>query len=222
MITYLSPQDILLIISKTKNPRDHLLLSFLWETGCRVSETLAVTPADVHPDQNVVVIHHLKSQRRNQNGVPLPVAPVENFRSVLITPDMTDAMAKFIKAVRCPKNATVFKIGRRQADEVVKQAAAAAGFRGKCILLLEHNKPHYVSAHRFRDAIAVAKMNYNADAVGQKLLQQQLGHKRFETTSKYIKLGLEDQRKNDAGFWAQQNGTGPKQGNTGNKNLKEV
>jgi len=193
--TYLTPDDVLLIISKAKSQRDKLLMTMAWETGARISELLGITPADINTEQSTVIIRHLKD--RSKEG---------DYRPVLLTKDLVGSLEAFIRAVRRRRNDRVFPISRRQADLIIKIAAEDAGFGGKCLLLTRHHRLHGVSFHRLRDAIATAKLEFNGDAVGLELMRQQLGHKKIETTMRYLKMGLADQKRNDEGFWGSLNG----------------
>ena len=47
---------------------------------------------------------------------------------------------------------------------------------------------HYVHPHTFRDSLAVDWLTLDDTGDSQKLLQNHLGHKRYETTARYFKL----------------------------------
>ena len=63
------------------------------------------------------------------------------------------------------------------------------------------NKKHYVSPHKFRDAIATHWLHANSNLEAQKALQGMLGHKDFSTTARYFKLGLDDVEKVYGHLW---------------------
>ncbi len=187
-ITYLNPKQCWATINAATNTRDHLLLWFLWEVGPRITEALSVVPDDLVLAEDKVVLRNLKH------------GP-DAYREVLLSEELQQGLAAYIKAKRIHKKERIWPFTRQHAYYILHQAAMAAGLGGKIILLSETHKLHSVSPHRFRDAIFTAKLQYRPDAQGQKLVQQQAGHTRFETTAKYLKLGLADQRKLDEGFY---------------------
>ena len=55
---YLEPEQVhaMLDAARVSGPRDYLIIKTLWETGMRASELLALTPADIEKEREVITI----------------------------------------------------------------------------------------------------------------------------------------------------------------------
>jgi integrase/recombinase XerD len=80
-------------------------------------------------------------------------------------------------------------ITRQQIYNVVREAGARIGLKGKCIMNPETGRTHNVHPHNLRDSLAVHWLQVaGSDVNKQKALQDQLGHVSFATTMRYDKL----------------------------------
>lgn len=59
---YLEPSEVVRLENAAENPRDRLLIHFLFRLGCRVSEALSLTVAGIDFESGRVNIVHLKSR----------------------------------------------------------------------------------------------------------------------------------------------------------------
>ena len=175
MRTYLSPEEVQQIIAVAENLQERLILRLLWATGIRVSELVALTADSIDPHKDVLTIRHLKSQEGRYRQVPVLAAVAAELREYIKTTGI---------------KGRVFPYHRQWIYDVVKQVAERAGFSGRCILNPDTNRRHFVSPHKLRDALGVAWLKKRGDMQGQKTAQVMLGHKNFNTTARYFKLGM--------------------------------
>ena len=162
---YLTPEEVHLLIDNAETDRDRLLLRLLWETGVRVSESVAVTLSDV-----------------SREGVRvLGKGKIE--RVVFVQEGLVAAILFFAQEAGLGRDDYLFAsrrgghITKQRADQIIRQAARTAG--------LERN----VHAHLFRHGYAINFLNHGGrlDA-----LQEQLGHRDINTTRIYLRLTSED------------------------------
>jgi integrase len=209
--TYLTPEDIEGMIASTTNLRDKVVLSFLSDTGVRVSELLAITPVDIDLDRQEVIIPHLKrgvkkhcpkcSRVAGRNtkycskcGYDLSKISAEGIeertRLISIGENLVKLISNYLQE-RSEKSLEepLINLTRQMVYKIVRDAAINSGLAGKIFLNTETGQHHYVHPHDFRSALAVSWLEYAGnDASKQKALQTQLGHKDFATTQRYNKL----------------------------------
>lgn len=94
------------------------LLRFLWLTGARVSEALAVRPCDLNFRSHVVVVPTLKRRQRQVRAMPLP----EAFVAELAMLAMHEGIGR---------EARLFPWSRHHAFVLVRDALVAAGVEHK-------------------------------------------------------------------------------------------
>lgn len=211
--TSLTPEDIQKMIDSVDFPRDKVILTFLSDVGCRVSELLALTVEDVDLNKNEALIPHLKRGGRGKKKCPecgqlsgrkklfcsqcsTDISKIESettteIRTRLITfgSETSVLLESYIRNEELKPSDLLIGISRQQVYTVIREAALAAGIKGKALLNPETSRKHYVSPHRLRDALAIDWLNFaHEDANKQKALQMHLGHKDFATTMRYAKL----------------------------------
>ena len=179
MKTYLKERDVHKIIKAAGNARDRLMMLLLWVTGVRVSELINIKPKDLDTQSKVLIVRRLKAQG-------------ERYRQIPVRPDVCQELDRYIQALKLGPDTRVFGIQRWQINRIIRGAAQLAGFAGKVMRHPESNRDHYISPHTFRSALAVLWMQRNPDLISQKALQSMYGHQSFNTTARYVKLGLED------------------------------
>jgi len=209
--TFLTPEDITKMINATTNLRDKVALTFLADTGVRVSELLAIKPTDIDIERQEVKIPHLK--RGVKKHCPkcgnvagrtskfcakcgtnlakvLPEGLEERSRLISIGDDCATLLSEFLKAhTKVTPDKPFINLSRQMIYKIVRDAARDSGLAGKLILNSETGQKHYVHPHDFRSALAVSWLEYAAgDASKQKALQDTLGHKDFTTTQRYNKI----------------------------------
>jgi len=206
--TYLTNEEISAMIAATPFHRDKALLAFYADTGCRVSEAVALKVEHIDFVNSQVLIPHLKvgirkkcskcgfNAGRNQKycakcGTDLSGIQAEGIqeRNRLITiGDYGLRLLTELVEGREPED-KVFNISRQWAYYVVRAAAEKIGLVGKCILNPETNQKHHVHPHNFRDSLAVSWLEVaGSNSNKQKALQEHLGHQSFGTTMRYNKL----------------------------------
>lgn len=71
MPKYLTPDEVRYAISSITEPKDKMLCLFLWTTGCRISEALAVSKQDLDLVNRLCTIRWLKSRKYQERVIPL-------------------------------------------------------------------------------------------------------------------------------------------------------
>lgn len=158
----LSESEVLQLIAAGKVERDRIILRFLYESGCRVSELVNLTW------QNL--------QSRKDGGQVRIFGKGGKTRVVLLTPELW----KDLMSLRCglPADAPVFrsqrsgqKLHRADVNDIVSKAAKRAGLSGN------------ISPHWLRHAHASHSLERGAPI---HLVQQTLGHSGLQTTGRYL------------------------------------
>lgn len=208
--TYLTYDDVQRMLECTNSLRDRLILMFYYDTGCRCSELIRVKLKDIGFDNGTVLIPHLKrgikkkcpvcgkaGGRRIQfcshcgadlSGVEA-LGIEERSRIIDVSSELVGMLSEYVKGENLNSEDKLFNLTRQAIYHIVRQSAKIAGLDGKIILNPETGKRHYVHPHNFRDSLAVDWLNVAGNDMGkQKALQEQLGHKNFETTQRYNKL----------------------------------
>ena len=214
MKTYLTPTEIKQMIAQAPTLRDKVLISFLADTGTRISELLSIKIEHLDFQKNLVLIPHLKRGIRKKCpkclkpagrsqpfcshcGMDLSKVVAEGLqeRSRLI--NVSSSTMRLIRQYLDGRPSNIkelLPLTRQHAYLIVRRAGEAADI-GK-ILNPTTGAEHYVHPHIFRASLAVDWLHEAGDDVGmQKALQDHLGHQRFETTIRYNKLAPGDVRK---------------------------
>lgn len=208
--TFLTNIEIQEMIAKAEFPRDRVILTFLADVGCRVSELLDITVENIDLDRREVLIPHLKrgikkkcpgcggTAGRSQQfcshcGGNLSKVTAEgiNERSRLVNIGEATAqlLSEYIESEKLKPEDKLIDLSRQQIYNVVRDSAVNIGIKGKAILNPETGKRHYVHPHTFRDSLATEWLSLALDDISmQKALQAHLGHMSFATTMRYHKL----------------------------------
>jgi len=136
-----------------------LFKTLLW-TGARIDEALAIRPADIHLDINVIDLITLKRRRPKMRAIPLHR-------------DLKDAiMSYFIEFhMDMRSQEKIFPMSRQAVDLYLKRMQRDLGLK--------------IHAHKFRHTFGVkAIMNH----VPLSVLQEWLGHSSIFTTSIYTQI----------------------------------
>ena len=150
-------------------PFDHLLISFLWQTGCRVSEALAVRLKDVDFRLKQVILRTLKRTRGYQE------------RALPLKGDLLGQIASSALERRLTPEDRIFPITRQRAHQIVKKHVLAAGF--------DQDRAH---PHVFRHSFAVHCV---LNGVPILVLKEWLGHADINSTLVYLKILGSDTRR---------------------------
>lgn len=217
MKVYLEPAEVTLLEEEATNLRDRILIHMLFHLGCRISEALAITVADIDLVMGTVAVQHLKTRinlscpecgtrlGRTHTFCPKCGTRVEQalvqeqehhgMRTLPVDRETLDTLQDYIRRggpVYRDGKMLIFGINRHRAWQIVTDCAGRAGL-GE-LVNPETGKVHKVSPHRLRDAFAIHAVKQNDSGDGLRLLQEHLGHQSFNTTAKYRKVAGEEHR----------------------------
>ncbi len=203
---YLTPEEVELTAQSAACVRDRVLIYVLFWGGCRISEALGIEVDDVNPDQGTVTIKHLKTHTRLLcphcstrlsrvakfcpgcgKEITEPLRKEQEAHRVRTIPLEKQTMERLVDFIRRDKTqGLIFKIGRIQAQFIVKECARRAGVGD--LVNPETGKKRGVSPHRFRDAFAVMAVQHDDSTDAIRMLQEHLGHQSIATTMRYRKI----------------------------------
>jgi len=206
MKVYLTLEEVERIAQAATNLRDGLLIRLLFWLSCRVSEALGIRVEDVNPAQGTITIKHLKTRLRLScphcdtrlsraarfcpgcgKDVPAPLRKEQEMHRIRTIPLEKRTMDRLVDFIRRDKTqGLIFKIGRMQAQKVVKDCARKAGVEE--LVNPETGKERGISPHRLRDAFAIMAVQQNDSMDAIRMLQEHLGHQSIATTMKYRKI----------------------------------
>ncbi len=184
---YLEPSEVRVLLRQPDRRaplgrRDHALLLFLYNTGARVSEALAVCRRDLRLERPWQVRLHGKGNK--DRFCPLWRDTAEALIEVLGPEPAPDGRA-FLNAQGRPltRDGVAYLIGK-----YVKQAAAELPTiaRGR------------ITPHVLRHSCAVALLQAGIDIT---VIRDYLGHVSVATTSRYLSTNLEMKRDALQAFW---------------------
>jgi integrase/recombinase XerD len=154
-------------------PRLRLLIRFLWLTGARISEALAVLVGAVDFRTKLVKLVTLKRRSASSRTVPLP-------------PEFLGELAMQINTEALRDGDRLFGWSRSRAFELIRDALLAAGVeRARC------------HPHALRHGHAVHALERGAPL---NIVQRVLGHSSVVTTSIYITATADDVRRHYRGM----------------------
>lgn len=184
--TYLEPEEARAVIaavnSRCRNgERDRALLLFLYNTGARVSEALAVRPCDLRLDRPWHVRLFGKGQK--ERICPLWSETVSALRRLIATGRAEDTLFRNIRGTPLTRDGVAYLL-----TKYVRLAAQnAPGLRKR-----------HVTPHVMRHSCAVALLQAGVDV---SVIRDYLGHASVATTSRYITTNLQMKRDVLESFW---------------------
>lgn len=172
--------------------RDRALLEFLYATGARISEAVALDVDDVHSFQHTgqegLVLVRVTGKGNKQRLVPLGRMAQKSLGDYLSAgrPELAEAVTKASAAkTRRRASPALFlnklgtRLSRQSAWSVLRSTAAAAGISSE------------VSPHTLRHSCATHMLDGGADI---RTVQELLGHASVTTTQIYTKVTAESLR----------------------------
>jgi len=210
MKVYLTPEEVELMAQAATCLRDALLIRLLFWGGCRVSEALGIRVEDVNPGQGTLTIQHLKTRIKLNcpycntrlsraarfcpgcgKDVPAPLRKEQEMHRIRTIPLEKRTMERLVDFIRRDKTqGLIFKIGRIQAQNIVKTCARKAGVEE--LVNPKTGKVRGVSPHRLRDAFAIMAVQHDDSTDAIRMLQEHLGHQSIVTTMGYRKVAGEE------------------------------
>jgi site-specific recombinase XerD len=172
--------------------RDYALLVFLYNTGARISEALAVASADLH----LVAPRHVRLQGKGRKERICPLWPETAQALTQIVAADTSAPAPIFRNARgrpLTRDGAAYLI-----DKYLKLAAHKVGG-----LQRRHITPHVL-----RHSCAVALLQSGVDIT---VIRDYLGHASVATTSRYVSTNLAMKREALDAFWRRSGIPGNKQ-----------
>lgn len=161
-LDYLTEEQIEVVAKHCKRKEDALLVRFVYNTGCRISEALMVRVGNIYYNENWVELPALKRKDLST-------------KRVTITNEMAQRLKAYCKGKRNGRK--LFNISRQLAYIRIKLAARDAGIEG-------------VYPHLLRDSLGTnwAKKGGDLTVLQRQLGHKRLS----TTTDRYIKYKVSD------------------------------
>ena len=156
-VSYLTEEDVRQLVEACKKERDKLLITLLFQTGLRISEALALTPAAI----------------RNFEGKPAMeiIGKGKKLRMVALPVNLKEKLESYAYRAKIEPRVRFFDINRSRAWQILNEAREAAGMQKRVF-------PHLL---RHSDAIIRLRKTGNPKA-----LQYHLGHNTPAMTLRYL------------------------------------
>jgi len=188
-VAYLEPEQVRAILAKPNRStptglRDYALLLFLYNTGARVSEALALTPADIH--RATLRPRHIRVLGKGDKERLCP-----------LWPETSSALAR-LAANRRELSSPVFRNAR--GNPLTRDGAAYV--LARYVRLAAKDMPtllrQRVTPHVLRHSCAVALLQAGVDVT---VIRDYLGHASIATTSRYLSTNVKMKRDVLNAFW---------------------
>jgi len=161
--------------------RDHALLLFLYNTGARVSETLAVRVCDLRLERPRQV--RLLGKGQKERVCPLWSETASALRRIIPTTRGEDLLFRNTRGAPLTRDGVAYVLAK-----YVRLAARTTPALAK----------HRVTPHVMRHSCAVALLQAGVDV---SVIRDYLGHASVATTSRYITTNLQMKRDVLEAFW---------------------
>jgi site-specific recombinase XerD len=184
--TYLEPEEARSIIAAvdpqcSSGARDRALLLFLYNTGARVSEALAVHLRELHLDRPRQVRLHGKG--RKERLCPLWPETASALRQLNNSESGDDPVFRNVRGFPLTRDGVAYLLAK-----YVRKASEAR----------PHLRTLRVTPHVMRHSCAVALLQAGVDI---SVIRDYLGHASIATTSRYIATNLKMKRDVLNAFW---------------------
>jgi site-specific recombinase XerD len=186
VVAYLEPEEARAVIASVdpQSPhaeRDRALLLFLYNTGARVSEALAVRPRDLRLERPRQV--RLTGKGRKERICPLWPETTAALRQIIQTDSQDELVFRNANGGSLTRDGVAYLLGKhvRRAAETLPQLRARR-----------------ITPHTMRHSCAVALLQAGVDV---SVIRDYLGHASVATTSRYITTNLEMKRTVLEAFW---------------------
>jgi site-specific recombinase XerD len=184
--TYLEPEEARAVIAaidpgSRNGNRDHALLLFLYNTGARVSEALAVRPCDLQLERPRQV--RLLGKGQKERICPLWSETASALRRIIRVRSAEDLLFRNTRGAPLTRDGVAYLLSK-----YVRLAAKEAPALRK----------RRVTPHVMRHSCAVALLQAGVDV---SVIRDYLGHASVATTSRYITTNLQMKREVLEAFW---------------------
>jgi len=182
MKIYLDPEEAEKAISSRPGLRDRLILRMLWRTGLRVSELLSLKAEDIDWEGAALTVITLKQKEQKKRIIPIDRETLEMLSIYL----------------EGRKTGRIFDLTPRRVQQITVEAGQAIGIEK--LGDPTRGKPHKLHPHTFRHSFAVRWIQkLGAERIAE--LQTHLGHKKLETTSRYLRFSPDALHKSYDRLW---------------------
>lgn len=183
---YLEPEEARAVIdvidrASRNADRDHALLLFLYNTGARVSEALAVRACDLRLEKPRQV--RLLGKGRKERICPLWSETASALRRIMYVGKANDCLFRNTSGAPLTRDGVAYLL--RKYVRLAAQNAPAL-------------KKRRVTPHVMRHSCAVALLQAGVDV---SVIRDYLGHASVATTSRYITTNLQMKREVLEAFW---------------------
>jgi site-specific recombinase XerD len=183
---YLEPEEARAVMAAVdpqgrQGERDHALLLFLYNTGARVSETLAVRVCDLRLERPRQV--RLLGKGQKERVCPLWSETASALRRIIPTTRGEDLLFRNTRGAPLTRDGVAYVLAK-----YVRLAARTTPALAK----------HRVTPHVMRHSCAVALLQAGVDV---SVIRDYLGHASVATTSRYITTNLQMKRDVLEAFW---------------------
>ncbi len=166
--TVLSKEEIKALLDQVKNFKHKLLIEFLYASGLRVSECVSIKLRDLELEQRMGTVRSGKGKKDRQ---------------FILSNQLIEHIKEYLE--KFPQEEYLFgtkgnPLGIRQAQKIVKKAAAKAGIKKR------------VFCHALRSSFATHLLEAGTDI---RVIQELLGHSNLATTQRYTKVSTEQLKK---------------------------
>lgn len=184
--TYLEPEEARAVIAaidqRSRNgERDHALLLFLYNTGARVSEALAIRAGDLRLERPRQV--RLLGKGQKERVCPLWSETASALRRIIRAGSTDELLFRNTRGAPLTRDGAAYLLGK-----YVRLAAQHAPALRK----------RRVTPHVMRHSCAVALLQAGVDVT---VIRDYLGHASVATTSRYITTNLQMKREVLEAFW---------------------
>jgi integrase/recombinase XerD len=183
---YLEPEEARAVIGAVDRQcrtgeRDHALLLFLYNTGARVSEALAVRACDLRFERPRQV--RLLGKGRRERICPLWSETASALRRIIHTDKPEDLVFRNVRGAPLTRDGVAYLLSK-----YVRLAAQHASALRK----------RRITPHVMRHSCAVALLQAGVDI---SVIRDYLGHASVATTSRYLTTNLQMKRDALEAFW---------------------
>ena len=184
--SYLEPEDVHAVIAAVngagpENRRDRALLLFLYNTGARVSEALALRPRDLQLERPRQA--RLYGKGAKERLCPLWAETAAALRAIPLPASPDEPIFRNARGGALTRDGAAYLLSK-----YVRRAAA-----GRSSLRRRRVTPHVL-----RHSCAVALLQAGVDV---SVIRDYLGHASIATTSRYISTNLQTKREVLRAFW---------------------
>jgi len=185
-ILYLEPEEVQALIGAVdrrlpNGDRDHALLLFLYNTGARVSEALALRASDIRLERPRQV--RLLGKGRKERICPLWPETAAALRRIIRTANNGATLFKNANGAALTRDGVAYLL-----DKYVQRASDR----------LPSLRKRRVTPHMLRHSCAAALLQAGVDV---SVIRDYLGHVSVATTSRYISTNLQMKRQVLEAFW---------------------